>query len=481
MSHKELWISVLRRLKPTIQKAYFLTWLNNTIVLDKQGGKIFVGVPNPYSKTWLEEKIGIKVLQAVQEVDSEIKEVVYEVHTRLGEKGNEEGINVQELLMDESEKKVRKVRNANEVKIVVGTGPEQSIVSSKILNNRYSLNNFIVGRDNTLPHAACQAVARMPGGIYNPLYIYGSTGMGKTHLLHAVGNEILKNFPDKTVKYLTAEKFVTELVEAIGRRHMKGFKDQYRNVDCLLVDDVQFFARKETSQEEFFHTFNELYERNRQIIITSDRSPKELGGLDQRLTTRFGMGMVVELTAPEFETRVAILNQKCQEFQTLIAPEVLNFIATNVSGSVRELEGVLRQAVAEAELANRVPTIRSVAEIIKKLNKAQELIGIDIENKKTLLKARTALDVMNAVVRYYNLTLEALTGPDRHKEVMMPRQICMYLIKNELGESYERIGQGFGGRNHTTVMHACNRTAEMLKKNVRMVRDINVIKHEMGM
>ncbi|MFA5876511.1 MAG: chromosomal replication initiator protein DnaA, partial [Candidatus Margulisiibacteriota bacterium] len=285
----------------------------------------------------------------------------------------------------------------------------------------------------------------------------------------------------KTVKYLTAEKFVTEVVEAIGRRHMKSFKDEYRTVDCLLVDDVQFFARKETSQEEFFHTFNELYERNKQVIITSDRSPKELGGLDQRLTTRFGMGMVVELTAPEFETRVAILNQKCQEFETLIAPEVLNFIATNVCGSVRELEGILRQAVAEAELANRVPTIRSVAEIIKRLNKSHELIGIDIENKKTLLKARTALDVMNAVGRYYNLTLEVLTGSDRHKEVMMPRQICMYLIKHELGESYERIGQGFGGRNHTTVMHACNRTAEMLKKNVRMVRDINVIKHEMGM
>ncbi len=451
------------------------------MVFDKKDGKLFVAVPTPYAQSWLKEKIGIKILQAVQEVDVEVKEVVYEVHTRLKDKGNTDGINVQELLLDESEKKVRKVRNANEVRIVVGAGPEQSVVSSKILNNRYSLNNFVVGKENALPHAACNAVARMPGGIYNPLYIYGSTGMGKTHLLHAVGNEILKNFPEKTIKYVTAEKFVTEVVEAIGRRHMKSFKDQYRNVDCLLVDDVQFFARKETSQEEFFHTFNELYERNKQIVIASDRSPKELCGLDQRLTTRFGMGMVVELTTPEFETRVAILQQKCQEFQTLIAPEVLNFIAMNVLSSVRELEGVLRQAVAEAELANRVPTIRSVAEIVKRLNKAQELIGIDIENKKTLLKAKTALDVMNAVSRYYNLTLETLTGSDRHKEVMMPRQICMYLIKNELGESYERIGQGFGGRNHTTVMHACSKMSEMLKKNVRLVRDVNVIKHEMGM
>ncbi|MFA5876700.1 MAG: DnaA/Hda family protein, partial [Candidatus Margulisiibacteriota bacterium] len=238
MSHKELWISVLRRLKPTIQKAHFLTWLNNTMVLDKQDGKLIVAVPSSYAGDWIREKFGLKILQAAQEVDSEIKEVVYEVHTRLAEKENTEGVKVQELLYDESEKKVRKVRNANEVKITVGSGPEQSVVSSKILNARYSLNNFVVGKENVLPHAACQAVARMPGGIYNPLYIYGSTGMGKTHLLHAVGNEILRNFPDKTVKYLTAEKFVTEVVEAIGRRHMKSFKDEYRTVDCLLVDDV---------------------------------------------------------------------------------------------------------------------------------------------------------------------------------------------------------------------------------------------------
>ncbi|NIA02298.1 MAG: chromosomal replication initiator protein DnaA, partial [Nitrospirae bacterium] len=207
----------------------------------------------------------------------------------------------------------------------------------------------------------------------------------------------------------------------------------------------------------------------------------ELDDLDERLKGRFAMGMVVELLFPDFETRLAILNQKCKEHEVLIDPEVLYFIANNVNNSVRELEGVLRQAVAESQLSDRVPTIRSVAEIIKRLDKAQKIIGYDIEAKKNCSIAKTANDVMQLVAEYYNLTIDDLVGKDRHKEIMMPRQICMYLIKNELGQSYEKIGGDFGGRNHTTVMHACNKTASKLKKDVRMVRDVNAIKREMGL
>jgi len=398
---------------------------------------------------------------------------------KLADKESVEGADVKELFKETDDKKIRKVRNVNEVTVSKGSRGER--VVSKMLNERYTLDTFVVGKDNRLPHAVCSAVSENPGGIYNPLYIYGDVGLGKTHLLQAVGNEVLRNFPDKVVKYITAEKFVSEVVEAIGRRNMHKFKEQYRNVDVFLLDDVQFFARKDSSQQEFFHTFNELYDANKQIVITSDRPPTQLQGLDERLKSRFAMGMVVEMLFPDFETRLAILQDKCKDFEAIIDPEVLSFVASNVHNSVRELEGVLRQAVAESQLSDSVPTIRSVAEIIKRLNKAQEIIGYDIEAKRTEMIVKQATDVMAIVAKYYGLSVDDLIGQVRKKEVMQPRQICMYLIKQELNESYEKIGSTFGGRNHTTVMHACSKTAEDLKKNLRLVRDVNALKREMGL
>ena len=479
MAYKDLWLSVLTRLKPTIQKAQFITWFQNTAIVAKEDGSVMIGCPTTYALDWVRTKYHIKVLQALQEVDSKIQTVNYEVVARLGDSDNFDGVDVKQLFLADDDKKVRKVRGQNEV--VVSKGLNLEKISSKMLNERYKLQNFVVGNENRLPHAACTAVSSVPGGIYNPLYIYGNVGLGKTHLVQAIGNQILKNFPNLVVKYITAERFVTEVVEAIGKRHMNKFKDQYRNVDVLLLDDVQFFARKDSSQQEFFHTFNELYDHNKQIVITSDRPPSELQDLDDRLTSRFGMGMVVELLFPEFETRMAILQDKCREFEVIMDPEVLSFIASTVHNSVRELEGVLRQAVAESRLENRVPTIRSVAEIIKRLNKAQEIIGYDIAAKRGAHVVKTAEHVVSLVAEYYNLTTADLMGQDRHKEIMVPRQVCMYLIKNELGESYEKIGSGFGGRNHTTVMHACKKTEELLKKDLRLVRDVNAIKREMGL
>jgi len=477
MENKELWISVLDRLKPTISKPHFLTWFQHTAILRIEGQKIVIGVPSVYAHDWLKDKFSVKILQAINEQLPEISEVVYEINSNLPTEKSWGAVDVKELIREE-EKKVRKIRNFNEVRVQKGFKSE---VTSQMLNTRYTLNNFIVGMDNRLPHAAAMAVSNMPGGIYNPLYIYGKVGIGKTHLLQAIGNEIVKYYPEKVIKYVTAERFVTEVVEAIGKRYMQKFKDQYRNVDCFLVDDVQFFARKDSSQQEFFHTFNELYQGNKQIVITSDRSPSELDDLDERLKSRFGMGMVVELLMPDFETKVAILQQKCRENQVIVDPGVLEFIAMNINSSVRALEGVLKQIIAECQLFDRVPTIKNVAEIIKRMDKAHHIIGFDIEAKGTESYIKTPDDVISLVSQYYNISKNELVGSDRHVEVSHPRQICMYLIKNELNESYERIGSVFGGRNHTTVMHACTRIAEDLKKNVRLVRDINVIKKEMGL
>ncbi|MFA7685258.1 MAG: chromosomal replication initiator protein DnaA [Candidatus Gracilibacteria bacterium] len=479
MVQKELWLSILNRLKPTIQRAHFVTWFQNTAVIDVKEGKMIVGVPTAFAYTWLKDKYATKIFQAANESDSSITEVAFEVHGELDCKiPGSDLIDVKSVYI-EDDKKVRKVRDVNDVVVSKGRGSEK--ITSQMMNSRYTLNNFVIGKDNRLPHAAALAVANMPGSIYNPLYVYGSVGLGKTHLVQAIGNETLKNFPDKVVKYITAERFVTEVVEAIGKRYMHKFKDQYRKVDVLIVEDIQFFARKDSSQQEFFHTFNELYESNKQIIVTSDRQPAELDGLDERLKSRFGMGMVVELLMPDYETRLAILNQKCREAQMIVDPEVLAFIANNVTDSVRALDGVLRQVMAEAQLTDRVPTLRTAAEVIKRLNKAHKIIGFDIEAKQTEACAKNAVDVMKIVAGYYGMNVEDLLGSDRHTEVIIPRQICMYLIKHELGESYEKIGTTFGGKNHTTVMHACGKIAEKLKNNIRLVRDLNSIKKEMGL
>lgn len=476
MSHNEFWISVLKRLQPTIKKAPFLTWFQNTMILENKDGVITLGLPTTYARDWISNKYGLKIFQAAQELDSKIEKLEYKIDARLSDDPQMMGVDVRKLFFTETEKRVRKVNNMNEVSVSAPGSTER--ITSQMLNARYRLDNFIVGIDNRLPHAACEAVSKAPSGIYNPLYIYGGSGLGKTHLVQATGNQVLKNFPDMVVKYITAERFVTEVVEAIGKRYMKSFKEQYRNVDCFLIDDIQFFARKDSSQQELFHTFNELYDRNRQIILTSDRSPAELDGLDERLKSRFGMGMVVELIFPDFETRVAILQQKCKEFQVILDPEVLEFIANNVKSSVRELEGVLRQIIAECDLFEKVPTIRSVAEIIKRMNKAQKIIGYDIQEKAM---AKTASDVMNIVADFYKVGVNDLTGQERHTRLMVPRQICMYLIRKELGSSYEQIGLDFGGRNHTTVMHACKKTSKRLRNDIRLIRDINAIKREMGL
>lgn len=479
MEKKDFWISILNRLQPTIKKAHFLTWFQNTSLVEKKNGIVTVGVPTMFAQNWISTKYDVKILQAAKELDSSVTQIVYEIVGKLSEEGNPDAVDVCSFSsIKEDCKKVRKVKDMNEIIVARGSSTR---ISSQMMNDRYKLSNFVVGLDNRLPHAACQAVSSMPGGIYNPLYIYGSVGLGKTHLLQAVGNEILKKYPDKIVKYITAERFVTEVVEAISKRYMKSFKEQYRKVDCFLIDDVQFFARKDSSQQEFFYTFNELYDGNKQIVLTSDRAPSELQDLDERLKSRFGMGMVVELLPPDFETRLAILNQKCGEYEMIVDPEILDLIANNITGSVRGLEGVLKQVSADCRLFDRVPTIRSVVEIIKKTNKAQKIIGFDSAMDEKAKIVKSAVDVIQIVASYYNVTVDDILGKDRHGDIMLPRQISMYLIKNELGESYEKIGEEFSGRNHTTVMHACNKTAKELRTNLRLVRAVNAIKRDMGL
>jgi len=471
MNNKEIWEKVLKKLIPAINKANFLTWFQHTTVLEVNGKEMKVGVPSIFARDWLTSKYNDKIIEAAQAILPEVKEVSYEVDSTLSTPNDNRSVDVSSLF--EPKKKVRKVANKQEVNM--GDG-----MRSKLLNPKYTLDNYISGQENRLIHAACSSVAQNPGGQYNPLFIYGGVGLGKTHLLQATGNEIMKNYPGKTIAYLTSERFMNEVVEAIQSRNTRKFKDRYRNVDGLIIDDIQFLATGERTQEEFFHTFNDLYDNNKQIIISSDRPPLELKGLADRLKSRFEMGMVLDVQFPQYETRLAILQSKCMEHQVIIVPEVLEFIASNVKHSIRELEGVLLQAMAQAQLDHCTPTVKSVASLIKKLNKDNKVEGVTetLDDGPTVT---TSEDVLDIVSKYYKVSREALKGPERRKDIMVPRQICMYLIRTEMDFSLEKIGEDFGGRNHTTVMHACNNIIRRLKTDSRLVRDVNAIKKEMGM
>jgi chromosomal replication initiator protein len=473
MDKKALWEEILLELAPVIGKAQILTFFKDSIILEVENGKMKIGVSSAIAFNFVKQRYEIKILETARRLIPEIKEMEFEVKGSLVEDQHPSKIDLKLFSRLDEVKGVRKVPNKQEVLMEDG-------MRSKMFNPNYALRNFIPGEENKLAYAACMAVAAKPGNIYNPLYFFGGVGLGKTHLLQGTGMEILRNHPGKNIVYMTSEKFTNEIVEAIGHKHTRSFKDRYRKVDCLIVDDIQFFGNKDTSQQEFFHTFNELYDAGKQIIVSSDRSPAELDGLEKRLTTRFSMGMVIEVLLPDFETRIAILNAKCRELEVLIDREVLEFIAFNVTGSIREMEGILVKAIAEAQLTQTNPTIRSVADAIRKINSSFDVSRIGIDLSKRLV-VRTPEDVIDVVANYYKLPKTELISEVRKKEIMVPRQICMYLIREALSHSYETIGERFSGRNHTTVLHACNKIIGEMKENSKIMRDVNALRKEMGM
>jgi chromosomal replication initiator protein len=472
MDKKALWEAILQDSSAAIGKAHIFSFFKDSVIMAIENGKITVGVPSPIACNYIKDRYEIKILESARKIYPETREVVYEIHGSLVEEQNPNKIDMRIFTQLDEKKLMRKVPNKQEVLMEDG-------MRSKMMNPKYSLQSFLPGNENKLAHAACMAVAAKPGNIYNPLYLYGGVGLGKTHLLQGTGMEISKNYPGKNVVYMTSEKFVNEVVDAIGFKHTKSFKERYRKIDCLIVDDIQFLSNKTSTMQEFFHTFNELYDGGKQIILSSDRSPAELDGLDARLTTRFSMGMVIEILMPDFETRLAILNAKCRELEVLIDREVLEFIAFNVTSSIREMEGILVKAVAEAQLTETNPTIRTVADSIRRINSNFNVASAaDVSRRITV---RTPEDVIDVVANYYKLPKTELISELRKKEVMVPRQICMYLIREALAQSYETIGERFSGRNHTTVLHAYNKIVTEMRENSKIMRDVNALKREIGM
>lgn len=465
---RDLWLKILGKLEEKLQRSAFITWFKDTAVLGKEMGTLVIGLPLPMSLSWHMEHYRAMTLEIARGFDPSIEKIVYQVD--VGLKDNRE--RAVDLLECFPEQKKRKLPGKPEVKMAEG-------IVSKILNPRYTLENFVVGASNRLAHAACQSVAAAPGGKYNPLFLYGGVGLGKTHLLQGTGNVILRQSPRAVVVYTTTEDFTNQVIEAIRGQKMEQLRRRYRQVDVLIIDDVQFLANKERTQEEFFHTFNALYEDRKQVILSADRPPQELN-LEDRLISRFARGMIADVSPPDYETRLAILVEKAKEYELFIDMTVLQFIAEHTTRNIRELEGILMQAVAQYELEQRMPTVKSIVEIMRKLSRdphvEEEQVGFETPQRR----APTFQDVLECVSRYYSVSVQDMIGASRVREILLPRQIAMFLGKKHLRMSYVRLGEVFSNRDHTTVMNAVGKIDDKMQNDPQLLREVRAMEQELG-
>jgi len=416
MNKEELWQAVLAQIQLNISSANFATWFKNTNVSSIKGNKVVISVPNSFVKEWLEQKYNKLIFKILHTLNENIKEVKYEVV---------------------------KSRSFN------------SSFNSYLTTQNIGQIDFVVGPFNELAHAAAEAVVKNLGVVYNPFFIYGGVGLGKTHLLQAVGNEVVKIYPKKKVKYLSSEKFTSEV---------EDFKIKYRNIDLLIIDDVQFLAGKEKTQEEFFHTFNTLYEANKQIVISSDRLPKAIPALTERLRSRFEGGMIVDIA--DLESKIAILKTKALEKNTDFPDEIYNYIASIIQKNIRELEGALNHLIAYQKTTQTVPTLETAKKLLKNFTYAPN-------------KVVTPKKIIQTVAEFYDLKEKELLSKTRKKEIVKPRQVAMYLLRKLLSCSFPFIGRKFNGKDHTTAIYSFEKITKEIEKNENLKEEINQIKEKL--
>ncbi len=453
MTNQELWQIALSEIELSISKANFITWFKNTNVISNKDGKIVIGVPNGFTKEWLENKYNKIVLKALRNNIGNIKEINYIInYLREGK---------------ERKKKTRVVRKKIKPNLKEQLNLQEYKIDEKTnLNPRYSFNSFVVASFNELAYAASRSVIKELGRVYNPLFVYGGVGVGKTHLIQAIGNEVIKKYKNKETAYVSSEKFSADLISSISNGTVEKFKNNYRKFDILIIDDIQFLAGKEKTQEIFFHIFNTLYERNKQIILSSDRVPKAIPTLEERLRSRFEGGMIADIGQPDFETRLVILKKKAQDIGIELNEETFNYIASNIQKNIRELEGALNRVVAFIRLNNTIPNQKQLIKILKTI--------ISNPQKRTNYKKITQI-----VADFYDINLNDLINKSRKKEIVKPRQIAMYLIREELKSSYPFIGTKFGGRDHTTAIYACEKIGKELENDDNLEQELNLIKERL--
>ncbi|NQU83719.1 MAG: chromosomal replication initiator protein DnaA [Parcubacteria group bacterium] len=445
MDNRELWQAILGELELVQSKASFETWFRQTSLVQFEDCRAVINVPNTFVKAWLEKKHNSSILKIMQKLSGQmIKEIIY---------------------------KVDDIRFAEPIPVAVPVlekAPEElkeKNLNKFGLNHKYTFDTFVVGKGNEFAHAAAQAVAEKPGTKYNPLFIYGGVGLGKTHLAQAIGQEILKINPKKKVLYATCEKFTNDFINAVRTKNVKTFKDAYRTSDVLLVDDIQFIIGKTETQEEFFHTFNALFQEDKQIVISSDRSPKEFQGtgIDDRTLSRFECGVIADISTPGLETRIAILETKCKEKNIEVSRDLLIEIATRIQNNIRELEGALNKIIAHQQIRNIPLTKEMVSDILSNYNPVSR-------------RSVTSKQLIEIVTNYYGISLDQVLGKSREQKLSFPRQIVMYLMREELKYSYPTIGKELGGRDHTTAMHAWKKISGGIDGNSKLQQDLDYIK-----
>ncbi len=482
MDAKQVWRAALGELQVTLSPANFETWLRDTALVEVDDTRFRISVPNGFAKDWLETRYRSLISQTLGRIVGYGVQVDFVVgpveagadgaEAEAGDSPNGTGASaLTDAAQDRAPGMVALPRAPDAGRAAGGTvqvrvepGRAGGEGGATNINPRYTFANFIVGSANRLAHAASLSVAERPGHAYNPLFLYGGVGLGKTHLMHAIGNQVMAKFPRKRVVYATSEKFTNEFITSIQQGKIDEFRARYRRIDLLLIDDIQFIADKERTQEEFFHTFNAIHEDGKQIVLSSDRPPKAILTLEERLRSRFEWGLIADLTAPDLETRIAILRAKAEEGAVPISSDVIEFIARKVVSNIRELEGALNRIVAYASMGAMPISIEL----------AQAVLSNVLYNPKK--RQITPERIVKAVSEYYGVGLDALKGQKRDKSIVMPRQIAMFLMREETDVSLLRIGAELGNRDHSTVLHACDKITRETAGNDELRREIAAVR-----
>ena len=456
MNPHQAWQSTLGQIQMEMSKASFDTWVRSTELISYDENKFTIGVQNAYARDWLEDRLSNTVTRLLSGMMGGPQDVSFVVWQHEFEKTPRDP---KKDFGQSSE--TPKISSSEVGETSSQTNGNGSVGIS--INSRYSFENFVVGANNRMAHAACMAVADNPARAYNPLFLYGGVGLGKTHLLHAIGHVAQQK--GLRVLYVSSEEFTNDFIHAIQKHTNAAFRERYRQTDVLLIDDIQFIANKEQTQEEFFHTFNTLHGQEKQIVITSDRPPKALVTLEERLRSRFEWGLISDIQPPDLETRIAILRSKAERAQREVPGHILETIARQIQSNIRELEGALTRVLAFSDLSG--------------LPLSQELVNSALAD---LVPSRNSVEpnqIMKAVAKAYGITVDQMVGRSRAREVALPRHIAMYLLRQEIDISLPQIGEAFGGRDHTTVMHACEKIADLIERDNRLRRQVLQIRENL--
>lgn len=443
-----LWQAVLGEIEVTIPRASFATWFKNTTLLKSEEDEVVIGVPNVFTKQQLEEKYQSLLHQTLNKNGVDPGKITFTIHEQT------------DIQAAQTSPEVPPQQRQTDWSV----RPKPKLKQDKSnLNSKYTFDNFVVGAGNELAYAAAQAIVKNPGEKYNPLFVYSGVGLGKTHLIQAIGNEMFRKDPDICIEYITSERFTKEFISSTLQK--TTFSDKYRSADVLIVDDMQFIAGKEKTEEEFFHTFNALHQANKQIIISSDKPPKSIPTLEERLRSRFEWGMSADIQPPDFETRMAIVQSKAAHHQVTVPGEVSEYLATHIQSNIRELEGALTKVLAHCEMTEQPLS----------LNVVEQVLGVDKSTRHRL----TTKQIVDKTAKHFNVTPEEIFSSRREKTISQPRQIAMYLLRNELHLSFPAIAKAVGRKDHTTAIHSVSKIEDDIMKNTSMRHAVQELKEQL--